>query len=368
VSFQADHELDLEVRRTDLSEVRVRRAELPRPADGQALLAVERFGCSANNITYATLGDALGYWSFFPAGEGWGRIPVWGFGRVVASATDALAEGVRAFGYLPMSTHLLLRPERVSERGFTDAAPHRAELPGAYNAYRLPEADPGHEPDREAEQMLLRPLFYLSFLLDDYLADNDLFGAQSVVLSSASSKASLGTAFLLARRGVEVIGLTSESKLAFVDGLEIYEQAVAYEALDTLEVKATAFLDIAGSPGVRRAVHRHFGEHLRLSAIAGATRAGEGQSAGQPPADGDPSGPQPVAFFAPDRLRTRTRDWGQQGLDARLQAAWRPFVEWCDGWLTIEHRAGAREVEAVYREVLDGRTAPDAAHTLSMWP
>jgi hypothetical protein len=368
VAFQADQVLDLEVSRADLSEVRVRRAELPRLAEGQALLAVERFGCSANNITYATLGDALGYWSFFPAGDGWGRIPVWGFGRVLASATDALAEGVRAFGYMPMSTHLVIRPERVSDQGFVDGAPHRAQLPPAYNAYRLPEADPGYEPEREPEQMLLRPLFYLSFLLDDYLADNDLFAAESVVLSSASSKASLGTAFLLARRGIEVVGLTSESKLAFVKGLGIYGRTVAYAALDTLDVKATAFLDIAGSPKVRTAVHRHFGEQLLLSAIAGATRAGEGQTTAQAQAGAHPSGPQPVPFFAPDRLRTRTRDWGQQGLDARLQAAWRPFVEWCDGWLTIESRAGPDEVEAVYHEVLGGTTAPNMAHTLSMWP
>jgi hypothetical protein len=367
VSFQADHELDLEVSRADLGEVRVRRAEPAALREGEALLAVERFGISANNITYATLGDALGYWSFFPAGDGWGRIPVWGFGRVVASATDALAEGVRAFGYLPMSTHLLLRPERVSEQGFTDAAPHRAQLPPAYNAYRLPEADPGYEPEREAEQILLRPLFYLSFLLDDYLAEEHLFGADSVILSSASSKASLGTAFLLARRGVEVIGLTSESKLAFVQGLGIYERAVAYEALDGLDVKATVFLDIAGSTSVRSAVHRHFGEHLLLSAIAGATRAGDGQLAEPSPPAGEQSGPPPVPFFAPDRLRTRTRDWGQQGLDARLRTAWRPFVEWCDGWLTIENRTGPDEVEAVYREVLGGRTSPDVADTLSMW-
>ena len=57
-----------------------------------------------------------------------------------------------------------------------------------------------YEPTREAEQALLRPLFTTSFLIDDFLADNDYFGAQPVVLSSASSKTAYGTAFCIARR------------------------------------------------------------------------------------------------------------------------------------------------------------------------
>ena len=48
-------------------------------------LRVERFGLTANNVTYGAFGDQLGYWQFFAAPEGWGRIPVWGFGEVVAS-------------------------------------------------------------------------------------------------------------------------------------------------------------------------------------------------------------------------------------------------------------------------------------------
>ena len=45
--------------------------------------------------------------------------------------------------------------------------------------------------------MLLRPLFMTAFLLDDLIADNDCFGARTVVLSSASSKTALSLAFLL---------------------------------------------------------------------------------------------------------------------------------------------------------------------------
>src|ERR1700751_808649 len=54
--------------------------------EGDVLVRVEQFAFTANNMTYALIGGATGwYWDFFPAPRGWGRIPVWGFGKVVAS-------------------------------------------------------------------------------------------------------------------------------------------------------------------------------------------------------------------------------------------------------------------------------------------
>ena len=51
-------------------------------ADGAIRLKVESFSVTANNITYAVVGDGFGYWNFFPAPDGWGRVPVWGFADV----------------------------------------------------------------------------------------------------------------------------------------------------------------------------------------------------------------------------------------------------------------------------------------------
>jgi hypothetical protein len=342
--------------------VRVREGELPQLRDGEVLLRIECFGLSSNNISYALLGDALGYWGFFPAPDGWGRIPVWGFARVIASATDVLAEGVRVFGYCPMSTHLVVTPGRVGDAGFSDAGPHRAQLPPAYNAYRRVDADPGYAPDREDKQLLLRPLFLLSFLFDDYLADNGLFGAERVVLSSAASKAALGIAFLLSRRGVPVVGLTSN--VAALEQLGIYERVIGYDEIHTLGSSPTTFADLAGNVTVRRAVHEQLGDRLRHSAAVGVTHGERALGAVDP----DLPCPTPVFFFVPDQLRSRTRAWGQTKLDALHGAAWQPFVEWCDTWLTIEHTRGAPGVEAAYRQVLDGSVAPTTGHVLTMHP
>src|SRR5215207_11619687 len=155
----SDLEDTLEVARADLHDTRVVERPVPALKDGEALLRVERFGLTANNITYAVLGDMLRYWEFFPTETGWGRIPVWGFAEVVASAADGVEPGVRVFGYLPMSTHLAVTPDRVGDAGFADAAAHRSALPPAYNTYRAVGADPVYDPEREDAEMLLLPLY-----------------------------------------------------------------------------------------------------------------------------------------------------------------------------------------------------------------
>lgn len=43
---------------------------------GQVLLQIEHFAFTANNITYAAVGDRMRYWEFFPAPENKGCIPV----------------------------------------------------------------------------------------------------------------------------------------------------------------------------------------------------------------------------------------------------------------------------------------------------
>src|SRR5262245_11753241 len=96
---------------------------------GQVLLRIDRFGFTANNVTYVTLGERLSYWSFFPAADGWGRIPVWGFATVLESTRDGVETGARFFGYYPMASHVLMEPTRVTPAGYVDDARHRRELP-----------------------------------------------------------------------------------------------------------------------------------------------------------------------------------------------------------------------------------------------
>src|SRR5215470_5140130 len=191
--------LDFVVDRANLRRFKFVSAVSPDLGSGEALLRVDTFAFTANNVTYAVAGDMMSYWSFFPAEPGWGRVPVWGFGDVLASDCAGITAGERVFGYFPMSTHLVVRPGSVGSSGFVDAQPHRVALPGVYNQYTRVANDQGYAKEHEDQQMLFRPLFMTAFLLDDFITDNDGFGARTVVLSSASSKTAIGLAFLLSR-------------------------------------------------------------------------------------------------------------------------------------------------------------------------
>src|SRR6478752_3260083 len=126
---------DFLVKRDDLRECRVVESGTPEIEPGQALLRVDSFGLTANNVTYAVFGDAMSYWDFFPAADGWGRVPMWGFAEVERSNVENVEPGTRLYGYLPPSSHLVVTPAHADERGFVDGSPHRAALPSAYHSY-----------------------------------------------------------------------------------------------------------------------------------------------------------------------------------------------------------------------------------------
>jgi len=65
------------VKKAKLSENMVHDADLPILADGALRLKIESFSVTANNITYAVIGDMFGYWNFFPAEGAWGVVPMW---------------------------------------------------------------------------------------------------------------------------------------------------------------------------------------------------------------------------------------------------------------------------------------------------
>ena len=96
------------------------------PATGEAVLRVDRVGMTANNVTYALLGDAMHYWDFFPTRPGRGLVPLWGFGEVVRRRPKECEVGSRVYGYFPSASHLVVRPGSVDARGFRDAREHRA--------------------------------------------------------------------------------------------------------------------------------------------------------------------------------------------------------------------------------------------------
>lgn len=332
--------------------------------EGQVRARIDHFALTSNNITYSVIGHLMGYWDFFPpADEGWGRVPAFGYAEIVESRCEGVDVGTRVYGYLPMASHVVFEPGRLSPFSFSDMAPHRQPMSKVYNRYEITATDPLHDAGREEQRMLLHPLFMTSFVIDDWCGDHDLFGADMIVLSSASSKTAIGVAHLMSRReGVHVVGLTSPGNVAFTESLGCYDQVVTYDRVSTLERRPAVYVDMSAAGDLRQAVHRHFAGDLKASSSVGATDW-EHMDGG-----GDLPGPKPELFFAPSQIEKRNAEWGREEMDRRVREAWTRYSAWSDDWMTVVRHEGADALTALWAEMLPGRVDPTIGHVVRIAP
>lgn len=330
--------------------------------DQQVLLQIDKFALTANNITYGVAGDLIGYWQFFPTQEGWGRIPVWGMATVLHSEAQGIEAGQRFYGYFPMSSYLVVDAGRINQRGFVDVVEHRASLPPVYNQYARVTPDNGYPDGFDNHQMVYRPLFTTSFVIDAFLFDNAFFGAKTVILSSASSKTAFGTACQLKQRdGITVIGLTSPGNKNFVESMGLYDGVIGYGEIDTLnKAEAVVFVDMAGNRTVLEQLHRHYDDNMVYSCGVGITHWEDRDGA----APANLPGAKPTMFFAPSQIQKRTQEWGSETFQGRLAEAWDRFLGDVDKWVTINERTGESGMIGTYQLVLNG-ASPDQSYVVA---
>lgn len=326
--------------------------------DGQIKVSIRQFALTANNITYAVVGDRMGYWQFFPPlgddTDGWGVMPVWGFAEVVESKVDQIHVGERIFGYFPPATELTMSPAKVSEIRFVEGAAHRSKLPGTYNNYRRVNAEPGYTGETDNERMLLSPLFGTSFCLWDSLSDNDWYGAKQIVIVSASSKTSIGLSYALHDdpTAPTVIGVTSARNLDFVNGLGIYDQVVTYDLLANIDSnRPTVIVDMSGDGEVLGALHSLLADNMMRCLNVGLTHWGKAGPNQNIIAD------RSELFFAPAHIQKRAMEWGPVGLEEKVNVFMTVTAAKCRDWMKIRQIEGLPGIGDIYNDVCEGRMA-----------
>ncbi|MBB2494798.1 DUF2855 family protein [Aquipseudomonas ullengensis] len=359
----------LQNNKRDLQQTRIATRPLPALREGEALLRISQLALTTNNITYAAFGETphLRYWDFYPTHDAdWFHMPAWGFAEVVESTVGGLAPGERFYGFWPVASHVLMKPVRVGERGFYDGAEHRLELTSAYNQYQRISTDAAYRAADEHYQMLLRPLFITSFMLADFLEDNDFFGARQVVVSSASSKTAYGTAFCLENNPrVELVGLTSAGNTDFVAELGCYARAVDYNQVESLDPSIpTLYVDFSGSRDLRARIHQHFGNQLVHDCYAGSAQSHEHINS----ADMDLPGPQPQPYFAPYQIKKRNADWGAEEVTRKFNAAQLAFIKRVGDaqqpWMQVNEHVGLEAAQRLVESLIAGDIDPKAGHAV----
>ena len=349
------------VEKADIRASALAETKLRAPKDGEALLKIEGFALTTNNVTYAATGDVIGYWKFFPATKaGMGIVPAWGFARVLQSAAQDVKTGDRLYGFLPMASHLTIRPQAKGP-SVRDTASHRVELPPVYNTYRRADAFP---PRDDALRSIFSPLLITSYLLFDFLKDNDWFGAHQIIIGSASSKTGLGLAHFLAEArpdGPKVIGLTASKNESFVQALGTCDQVIPYGTLETaLAKRPSVYVDMAGNAQVRARLHHHLGDDMKHSAAVGTSHWDKFEPTGDLP------GARPRFFFAPAQIEKRRADWGPGEIEARLEEAWSRVAHESGRWMSITRSTGLSAASAVYQKLANGAVNPAEGHYIDL--
>jgi Protein of unknown function (DUF2855) len=351
----------------DRDDIRLSACESLPMADlspGQIEVAITSYAMTANNISYALLGKPTGlfgkdqgYWDFFSAPTGPGRLPVWGFATVTASAAEGIAVGDEFYGYFPMASHAVLTVGKAGPGGFTDITPQRTTLPPIYNQYQRVAALSDYRAEHRDLWPLFRPLFLTGWLIADQLEEERDYGAAQILVASASSKTATCFAFCQRQRAgasAHSIGLTSSANVASLAQRDLYDAVMAYDDIAMFDPGVPSVLvDMAGNAAVTAAVHRHFGDLLTASIMVGKSHWDA-----QPQAQAL-AGPQRQMFFAPGRGQKRLTDWGPAGFQQRMATAWLAFMDIAPTLTRVDRRTGGSAALAAYQHMLAGDVAAD---------
>jgi hypothetical protein len=356
---------ELWVDRKDLRRTKTVQYEQALLSDGEIRVRVDKMGLTANNVSYAVSGEMIGYWKYFPAEGEWGKVPGWAMADVVESRSETIAEGERLYGFFPMASEVVLQPGHVAAGFFMDASPHRTELPALYNQYLRTAGEPDYLKSLENERCLLFPLFVTSFVLYDYLIDNEFFGAKQVVIGSVSSKTGFGLAHLLKNDPAlekTIVGLTSPRSVGFVENLNCCDQIVTYGDEAAIDAGVpTAWVDMSGDGPLTSKLHHLFGENMVESCIVGATHweAERGRAKDLP-------GAKPKFFFAPGQIAKRDAEWGQGEIWRRGSKAGAAIAKSISDQIAVEAISGSDEVARIWCDMLDNKVSPSRGIMISL--
>ena len=261
----------------------------------------------------------MNYWDFSLPPSRSGGASTSGVAHVADSRHPELEE-VRVYGYLLARATCVVPTARTADPlTLLHIGPR---CPPPTRAIATSRATPSTTPTARTSRSSSRHEF--SFLIDDFLNDEDFFGGKTHHIQRASKTAIIAAYLLAQREGVEVLAASAGNR-QFVEGLAVYDSVVAYDEIDSLPGNRAVYVDISGDGGIRAAVHNRYGDRLAHSAAVGAypprrSVQAQGLTSAQP-------------AFAP--TATAPRRLGHRELDEKSPPA-RPFAEWASGWLCVE--------------------------------
>jgi hypothetical protein len=209
-------------------------------------------------------------------------------------------------------------------------------------------------------------LFATSFVLYDYLVDNNFFGAKQVVIGSVSSKTGFGLAHMLRhdpKVGQRIIGLTSPPNVAFVKALNCCDEVVVYGEEAKIDATVpTAYVDMSGDARLTVTLHKLLGANVVESCMVGATHWESRGRVGKL----DLPGAKPTFFFAPGQIAKREAQWGPGMVMMKAMMASVEVAKAVKDTMTVEWTRDAQGLVRLWNDLLDNKVSPDRGLMFSL--
>lgn len=351
--------------KSDLTKTRIVKSQDFSLDEGEIVVVIENFAFTANNVTYGVAGDTIGYWQFFKTTEDednlWGCIPVWGFAKVIESNSVEINIGERLFGYFPPANMLSLKPIKITDQSFSDGKDHRRDLPAVYNNYIRLSGDADYESEMDNIRSLLFPLHITSFCICDALEEKDYYGAEQILIVSASSKTAIGLAQGLeeASSSPSIIGLTSQKNLDFVKNLGCYDEVITYDEISSVNFQnKSVIVDMAGSREILGTLHGSLRDNMLKCLTVGMTHWDNDVTAE------DALGQAMLRertefFFAPAHIQKRVKDWGYDGYNQKTNEFMKTRSLQSSHWMKIREVKGIENFISIYDKFVKGDINPN---------
>ena len=355
----------LQTLKSDLSKTRIVETKDSDIQEEEISVSIESFAFTSNNVTYGVAGNTIGYWQFFKttgdANNEWGCIPVWGFAKIIKSNVEELNVGERLFGYFPPGDILNLKPIKVTNEGFADGKEHRKDLPAVYNNYLRLSGDVNYDNKLDDIRSLLFPLHITSFCICDALEDDAYFGAEQIIVVSASSKTAIGLAQGLQESSntPSIIGLTSQKNLDFVKNLGCYDEVITYDCLSDVNFNLkSVMVDMAGSREILGTLHGSLANKMLKCLTVGMTHWDNEVTAE------DALGQAMLRertefFFAPAHIQKRVKDWGYEGYNQKINEFMKTRSNQSTDWMQVKKIIGLENFISTYKKFVGGDINPN---------
>jgi hypothetical protein len=229
------------------------------------------------------------------------------------------------------------------------------------------------------------PGFITGYGLCQQLVRNNYYGASTVIITSASSKVSLATAFFLKQHddSIHIIGYTSDANKDFCSQTGLYDSILEYTDNDALErVHSCVLIDVAGNESVYQDVQSKLVKALAVGNTHDVPD--ESSTSKHFSAIGTMKlimtfmgisnwirkwlTPQLELFLVMDIMQELKQELGQEELDERLDAAMKLFVDTIidKNWTSIRTCDTLDSIQQAHVDICRGTVKPSEAVVLDM--